>query len=450
MAANSIRAIIATRDDARVADDPTLRLLSAPMSRFQIASVVMIFMLCALDGFDVMTITYAAPALLAEWSIDKAQMGYVLSAGLFGMAIGSFTLAPLADVFGRRKMVLVLLAVMVAGTFWTAAAEGIGALAASRVLTGLGIGAMIGTVVPLAAEYSNARYRDRAVSLATMGYGIGAVVGGFVSAGLLASFGWRSVFIFAGTVGAIMICFVWRSLLEPFAVIVAKPGRNGLARANEYLRRCGHPPVTELPLASTVQFPVLSLFNREMLRGTLLLTAIYACYMIPQFYLQTWLPTLVVDAGFSPSRAAMVSSVLMAGGICGGLFIAASSLRVGLKRLEVVLLVGAILMPVALTLLSGSFRVLMIGALVAGFFVMGTMIGLNAIIARTFPAHLRASGAGLVMGVGRLASAVPPALAGRLFTAGFDSVTVALVMSAPAVLSLALLMIFEVRPSTTA
>ena len=116
--------------------DPRQMLLDAPMSGFQTRAVATTVALCALDGFDVFAITFAAPALLAEWSIGKAELGIALSAGLLGMALGSLLLSPLADSFGRRRMLFVALAIMVLGTAWTAVAGGLGGLIASRLFTG--------------------------------------------------------------------------------------------------------------------------------------------------------------------------------------------------------------------------------------------------------------------------------------------------------------------------
>ena len=77
--------------------DPRQLLLDAPMSGFQTRAVATTIALCALDGFDVFAITFAAPALLGDWGIGKAELGLALSAGLLGMALGSLLLSPLAD-----------------------------------------------------------------------------------------------------------------------------------------------------------------------------------------------------------------------------------------------------------------------------------------------------------------------------------------------------------------
>ena len=433
------------------ATDPRRLLLEAPMTRFQILALCVTLALCALDGFDVLAITFAAPALLPEFGIGKAQLGQVLSAGLLGMALGSLVFSPLADLIGRRRMILASLVVMIVGTFWTANVHTLPGLVASRVITGIGIGAMIGVIFPLATEYTNARRRDTAIALMSMGYPIGGILGGLASAALLATYGWRAIFLTASGLGLVLAGFVWALLLDPVALIVARPGRDGLARANAYLGRCGHAPVSDLPPPPPVgRLPIASLFGPGMARDTLMITAIYFLYMIPQFFMQTWLPTLLADIGVSPARSAFIASFFSMGGVAAALFIGASSLRIGLKRLELGLLTGAALTVAAFAWIPNSGALLIAGAVISGFFVMGGMIGMYAIIARTFPAEMRASGNGFVVGMGRLGSILPPLLAGMLFAGGTGRVTIAALMAAPALVSLVLLIALRVRPPTTA
>lgn len=431
--------------------DPRRLLAEAPMSRFQQIALAVIGLIYVLDGFDVMAISFVAPALLAEWGISKAELGYALSAGLFGMAIGSMLLSPLADALGRRRVLLGALGLMIAGTLWTALCRDIAELTASRLLTGLGIGATLGVVSPLAAEYANARRRDFAVSLTSIGYGVGAILGGFLSAWLLSSYGWRSVFYVASALGVGMMILAAFWVLEPLALVIIRPGRDGLARANAYLTRCGQPPIDALPPVLVDRgLPLAGLFGRDMAKDTLVLTLLYFCYVIPLFYMQTWTPALVAEIGLPASRAAVVAAALSVGGVTAGIVVAATSLRIGLKRLEAILLGGAAVMMVLFVLIPAQFALLLVGAAVTGFFLMGSMVGIWAIIARTFPTRLRASGTGFVLGVGRLGSALPPIFAGILFTAGFDRIEVSLVMAIPLVAALALLAILNVRPPDAA
>ena len=431
--------------------DPRQMLLDAPMSSFQSRAIVTIIALSALDGFDVFAITFAAPALLAEWGIGKAQLGLALSAGLLGMALGSLLLSPLADSFGRRRLLFVALAIMVLGTAWTAFVGGLGGLIASRLFTGLGIGAMISVIMPLSAEYANSRRRDLAVSLFAVGFPLGGIVGGFVSAYLLAEFGWRSIFIVASLLGIVMGVIAARTVLDPVALVIARPGHDGLARVNAFLARCGHRPVAGLPPPpASDKVPMGRLFASSMASTTFQITLIYFLVVIPVFFMQTWLPTLIADLGIVPAKAALISAFFSVGGVAAGLTIAATSARLGLRTIFNLALVGGGLMIVAFSRLPASVPLLIAAALVAGFFVQGAMIALYAVLARTFPADMRASGTGFVVGIGRIGSILPPLLAGALAAAGLDRTGLALIMAAPALIALALMIRFVIRPPTTA
>lgn len=432
-------------------DDPRQLLLDAPMSGFQRRALATTIALCALDGFDVFAITFAAPALIEDWGIGKGALGIALAAGLLGMALGSLLLSPLADSFGRRRLVFVALAIMVAGTTWTAVVDGLGGLIASRLFTGLGIGAMISVIMPLAAEYANSRRRDLAVALFSIGFPLGGIVGGFVSAYLLAEFGWRSIFVVASALGLVMAVVAARTLLDPVALVIARPGKDGLARVNAFLERAGHASVASLPPPpADKSVPMGRLFAPGMAGSTIQITLIYFLVVIPVFFMQTWLPTLIGDLGISPAQAAGISAFFSVGGVLAGLGIAASSARLGLRTIINTALIGGTIMIVLFSLLPANVPLLVAAAVIAGFFVQGSMVSLYAVVARTFPAEMRASGTGFVVGIGRLGSILPPLLAGALAAAGLSRMGLAVVMAVPAVVALVLLIRFVIRPPTTA
>jgi MFS family permease len=427
--------------------DPVSQLANAPMTPFQWTAIAIVGLLYALDGFDVLAMSFAAPIIAPQWGISRAELGYALSAGLFGMAIGSLLLSPLADTVGRRRVVLGALGATTAGTLWTSVCADVVSLTLSRLLTGVGIGTMLGVISPLAAEYANARRRDLAVGLTSSCFGLGAVVGGLLSAWLLSSYSWRSIFYVASGVGTVMMILSAICLREPVSMVIARPGKNGLRRANDYLQRCGLPALERLPQPPPrVKVPFAALFGPEMIRDTLILAALYFFYVIPLFYMQTWLPALVVEVGLPSSQAAVVTASLSIGGVAGGLFVALTSSWIGLKRLEAILLGGAAVTMALFAFIPGQFSLLLPGAAMTGFFLMGSMVGIWAIIVRTFAIHLRASGTGFVLGVGRLSSALPPVLAGFLFTAGVGRVSVSLLMTAPLIASLVLLFALRIRP----
>ena len=77
--------------------DPSVRLRSEPMTSFQMVAVVVCVALNALDGFDILAITFAGPGITREWGLGPGALGIVISTGLVGMTIGSLGIAPLAS-----------------------------------------------------------------------------------------------------------------------------------------------------------------------------------------------------------------------------------------------------------------------------------------------------------------------------------------------------------------
>src|SRR6185503_12518900 len=138
-------------------NDPREVIARSPMSSLQVLVIAVTIALNALDGFDVASISFAAPGIAAQWGIDRGALGVVLSMEVIGMAIGSMFLGGVADKIGRRRTVLACLTVMAIGMFIVPTTHGVANLSIWRVFTGLGIGGMIATVNAVAAEFSNTR-----------------------------------------------------------------------------------------------------------------------------------------------------------------------------------------------------------------------------------------------------------------------------------------------------
>jgi MFS family permease len=121
------------------------------MSRLQIAAVATTVGLNGLDGFDVLSISFASPGIASDWGIDRAALGFVLSMELIGMALGSVLLGNLANRIGRRPTMLACLILMTLGMFMATTAQDVTSLSIWRVLTGLGIGGMLAATNAVAA-----------------------------------------------------------------------------------------------------------------------------------------------------------------------------------------------------------------------------------------------------------------------------------------------------------
>ena len=134
------------QNNAVMHTDPRETIDMASMSLLQIIIIAITAGLNGLDGIDVLSISFSASSIAAEWGIDKAGLGVVLSMELFGMAVGSVLLGWVADIIGRRKTMIGCLILMALGMFMVTTVNNILELSIWRVITGLGIGGLLSAI----------------------------------------------------------------------------------------------------------------------------------------------------------------------------------------------------------------------------------------------------------------------------------------------------------------
>ena len=433
--------------------DPRDLIAKSPMSTRQVLVVAITIALNALDGFDVLSISFASPGIAAEWGITRAALGFVLSMELFGMAIGSIFLGSLADKIGRRPTVLGCLVVMATGMFMATTSNGIlgslvmpviapvaawfdytldvrlADLSMWRIITGLGIGGMLAAINAVVAEFSNTKRRDVNVAIMSIGYPVGAALGGFITSTGLELAEWRSVFYFGATVTVVMIPIVYFLMPESVHWLTRKQPAGALERINRTLASLGHATVAELPAVSAEVRKKSSgdLFKAPLLTVTVLATMAYFFHITTFYYIVKWVPTIVVGMGFAPSSAGYVLSWLNVGGATGGTVLGLLSQRYPVKYLTIGVMV---LSTIAVTVFGRSpadLTTLILLCMVAGFCTNAAITGMYAIFAKAFPTHVRASGTGVAVGIGRGGSVLAPIIAGFLF-ASYELPTVSMIM----------------------
>jgi benzoate transport len=432
--------------------DPRAIISESPMSRAQLVAVIITIALNALDGFDVLAISFASPGIAAEWGIDRAALGVVLSMELIGMAVGSVLLGGVTDRIGRRPMILACLCVMAFGMFMVTTAGNIAILSAWRIFTGIGIGGMLAATNATVAEYANARSKNLCVALMAIGYPIGAVLGGMVAAQLLKGSDWRAVFYFGGFVTLSFLPIVWLLLPETIPFLCQKRPAGALDKVNQLLARMGHAAVAVLPpvTAADARKSIGDILKRPLLATTLLVTLAYFTHIATFYFILKWVPKIVVDMGFAPSSAAGVLVWANVGGATGGALLGLLATRLPLRPLTIVALVGSVLMVSWFGRGQSDLVQLSLVVGIAGFFTNAGVVGLYAIFAQAFPTHVRATGTGFAIGVGRGGAALSPILAGFLFQSGFGLQGTAIVMaSGAAIAALALILLpgISTRPS---
>jgi benzoate transport len=421
------------------------------MSVLQVIAVVITVGLNALDGFDVLSSSFASPGIAAEWHIDRSVLGVVLSMDLIGMAFGSVLLGGVADKLGRRPAILACLVVMTVAMFMATTAKSVEALSLWRVLTGLGIGGVLASINAVTAEFSNAKRKNLSVSIMAIGYPIGGVLGGLVVQKLLKTADWRSVFYFGATATAVFIPLVLMFVPESVHWLARKQPAGALERINRTLRRMGHGSVATLPPLSPEvrERSIADIFKPALIATTVIVTIAYFFHIMTFYFLIKWVPKIVADLGFAPSAAAGVLVWANLGGATGGAVMGLLGMRFGMKPLTIVVMVMSTVMVIVLGHTPADLQRWQLTAAACGFFTNAAIVGMYAIFAQAFPTHIRAFGTGFAIGVGRGGSALAPALAGALFKAGWSLPNVATTMSIAALIAAGVLSLLKLKPDQT-
>ena len=430
-------------------EDPVEILKRSPMSRMQWAVVAVMFGLNALDGFDALAISFAAPGILAEWGLTRATLGVVMSLELVGMTLGSLLLGGLADARGRRWTILLCLACMSTGMFGSAFAPNVPLLSIGRLLTGFGIGGMLAATNAGVAEAANERRRPLVVVLMAVGFPIGSVLGGMVAVQLLRVYGWHEVFLFGAICTTLMAPLVLWLAPDSIEFEVHKRGHEALPRVNRLLVRMGHAPLAALHIpprpAGARKAGLAEIFAPAFRWTTILLTIAYLSNITTFIFLSKWTAPAIVDMGFSASQAASVLVWASSGGIVGCLLFGLLTERVSVLGLTIAIAALASMAMAGFGSLPADLTILSAGAFVAGLCANAAVVGHYSLVATLFPTHLRAGATGAVIGVGRGISAAAPALAGLLFTAGYGFSIVAIVMGSGSAICAVTLALLRVR-----
>ena len=412
-----------------------------PMRPVQVLAVTICVVINMIDGFDVLVMAFTAPSIAAEWSLEPQSVGVLLSAGLFGMSAGSLFLAPLADRLGRRNTILICLVIISAGMLASAFTWSVLTLASARVVTGIGIGGMLASITTITAEYASHKRQGFAISMVQSGYPVGATIGGTIAAFLIVAWGWRSVYVFGAACTLVMIPLVLRYLPESLEYLIERKPRNALAQVNRLLERLGQAPVAEMPgaqrSAGERRNSVLNLVSVPMRAPTLLLWCAFFMVMLSFYFVLSWTPTLLTDAGLRAEQGISGGVLMNIGGILGGVTLGYLTARFSAHRLTALAMALCAACMVAFGLLAGNLGVMLVTGFVIGYFIFGSIIGVYSIAPNIYNTAIRNTGMGWAIGIGRFGGILGPSLAGFLLAQGWTGAQCFFAFSIPLLIAMA-------------
>ncbi|WP_017528272.1 3-(3-hydroxy-phenyl)propionate transporter MhpT [Pseudomonas fluorescens] len=372
-------------------------------SRRSTLTIALCFIVALIEGFDLQAAGTTAAGLRHSFALDPKMLGWVFSVGIIGLLPGAFFGGWIADRIGRKK--ILVMAVLLFGLFSlsTAFVDSYGSLLLVRFLTGLGLGAALPNLIALCAEAVSERNRGTAISVMYCGVPLGGALAAVVA--MFSSEHWQTTFIIGGLA----------PLLAVPLMILLLPESSAFRQQS---------PTTPGARASTRQ----ALFGEGRARTTLALWLSYFFTLTVMYMLLNWLPSLLLEQGFSKPQAGMVQMLFNIGGALGSLLGGVLLDRCNALKVVVFVYVG-LLGALAGVGLSVGIVPMAIAGFAAGLFVMAAQLVLYASAPPSYPTAVRATGVGAAVAIGRLGSVAGPLAAGQLLAAGAGTTGVLLATS---------------------
>lgn len=370
------------------------------------------------DGYDLVVYGSVVPLLMKEWKLSPIEAGALGSYALFGMMLGAMIFGPLADRIGRKKVILVCVAIFSLFTGVVGFATGPMQFGIFRFIAGLGLGGVMPNAVAMMSEFSPKKIKSTMVSIMFSGYSLGGMLAAGLSIALLPSFGWKSVF-FVGALPLLALPLMMKHLPETAEFLLSKNQKDKVGQLLHqvdptYVYQSGDEYIVELPQKKSGS-PLVKLFENGRSLSTVMFWIAFFMCLLMIYGLNTWLPKLMAEAGYPLGSSLTFLFVLNFGAIFGAVIGGWMADHWSPKK---VLVLFYLLAGISLTLLgfkSNTF-VLYVLVAIAGAATIGTQIIANAFVSVYYPTLMRSTAIGWALGVGRIGAIVGPTMGGILLS----------------------------------
>ncbi len=388
----------------------------AKFTPFHFNVVFWCLLIILFDGYDLAINGVALPLLMQEWSLSAVQAGMLASTALAGMMFGAMMFGTLADKIGRKKVIVICVVLFSGFTFAGGFASNPTEFGILRFLAGLGIGGVMPNLVALTSEYAPARLRATLVTTMFSGYAVGGVMAALLGAWFTPNFGWQIMFFIAG-VPLLLLPLIWKFLPESLTFLVKAQkhdnARQMMQRLDDQLSLNDQTQLALSEIKIAEPAFVSSLFKQGRTASTLLFWLAFFMCLLTLYALGSWLPKLMMAAGYSLGNSLMFLLAMNIGAVIGTVGGGILADKFHLKPVIITLCLSG---AVALSLLGfkSPQPVIYFLVAVAGASAIGGQILLYSYVAQYYPLTVRSTGIGWASAVGRSGAIVGPILIGML------------------------------------
>jgi len=416
-----------------------------PFSKYQWLIFALCFLIVLLDGFDTAAIGYIAPSLITEWGVQRPALAPVLSAALFGLAFGALSSGPLADLLGRKRVLVGSVLVIGLACLASSFSGSLNELVIWRFITGLGLGAAMPNAVTLMSEYCPEGRRATLTNAMFCGFPLGAAFGGFLAAWMIPQWGWRSVLTLGGITPLILSVLLLLLLPESVRYMVAR--NQPVERIRAVLRRISASAadatsffMTEKAATTQAKSGIGVVLSGSYLVGSVMLWVTYFMGLVIFYALINWMPILFRDAGLEQHNAALISALFPLGGVGAILFGWLMDRFNGNKIIATGFVLTAFSIY-AIGHVAGNLGLLVLVVFVAGTLMNTAQSSLPALAAGFYPTQGRATGVAWMLGLGRFGGIAGSFLVAELSRRQLTFTEIFTILAIPGLIAAAALMI---------
>jgi AAHS family 4-hydroxybenzoate transporter-like MFS transporter len=417
-----------------------------PLSRFQIVVYVLCGLVALLDGMDTQSIGVAAPLIAQSLGMAVPRLGPVFSAALFGAMLGALIFGPLADLFGRKRVLIAATVLFGIFTFATALADSFQTLMLYRFLAGLGLGGATPCFIAMAAEFAPRRLRGTMAAALFAAFPLGGMLGGFLNSYIVANFGWQAMFYIGGLlpIAVAFVLAIW--LPESLRFLLTRGEASQEVRA--IMERVAPGKISDTArLVSHEEkllgVPVKHLFTDGRAIGTLLLWMPFILGFGSLAIVVLWTPTLLRESNISPAATSFIVAFNGLGSFLG--FAGAGKIMEKFGRAPVLapaFVIGGLCVA-GLGQGASSIATAALFMALVGFFISVGIAGAIAQAATVYPTSIRSTGIGWGMGSGRFGQTVSPLFAGALLGWGWHTPQILMVVGVAPIIAAVFVLLLE-------
>ncbi|OQS07488.1 major facilitator transporter [Thraustotheca clavata] len=425
----------------------------------------------AMDAMDTFLFTYLATD---GWKLDiknpdgtllnGQQTGLLGSAAFAGSLVGALVFGPMADIYGRKPMFMVTLAIFMLCTLACGLAKSYEALLAFRFIGGIGLGGELPVASTLLQELVPTAIRGRMIVLLESFWSLGAMLAVLMAFQLTRIVSWRVVFYISAI--SMLYAAAIRFIVPESPKWLASVGRICEAKDVVFQIEKAHHIVPAKVSDSEAEYPVEEgmvsydcsqlttmerislLFRGELLGRTIVLWTVWTCLSFTYYAIYIWLPDLRSKEpnGYNLNGSTGTMFFIIFWQFPGYLSAAYAVEVFGRKSTLAIYLICAGISAVAFGRVPNTQTNLMVSGACMSWFMLGSWGSLYAYTPENYPTPIRAMGASYPSAFSRIGAIAGPYVIPIMMDANYSTDTIMLMCAVVLVVAAIVLVGFGFEP----